>query len=91
MEIVCCCFFLFSLSFALFLASASACCLLKLSISSSIADFSSFCFFLCSNIDVSESFTEKNIGPSSASHCGSTDVAHCMYSFVVNISSWYTT
>nr|GEV20396.1 alpha/beta hydrolases superfamily protein [Tanacetum cinerariifolium] len=36
---------------------------LRFSISYSIADFSSFCFFLCSNVDVSESFTKENMGP----------------------------
>ena len=32
---------------------------------------------------------EKNMGPSSASHSGSTAVTHCMYSLLVNTSSWY--
>ena len=36
-----------------------------------------------------DSLTEKNIGPSSASHSPSTAVVHCMYSFDVMMSSWY--
>jgi hypothetical protein len=35
--------------------------------------------------------TLKNMGPSSASHSGSTAVTHCMYSLAVMTSSWYTT
>ena len=31
---------------------------------------------------------EKNMGPISASHSGSTAVTHCMYSLVVYTSSW---
>nr|GEY73449.1 hypothetical protein [Tanacetum cinerariifolium] len=68
-----------------------SCCFLKFYNSSSMADFLFFFLFLCSNKDVSESLTQQNIGPNSANHCGSTVVTHCMYSLVLNISSWYTT
>lgn len=37
------------------------------------------------------SLTEKNIGPNSANQWPSTAVTHCMYSFAVMTSSWYTT
>lgn len=37
------------------------------------------------------SFTEKNMGPWSASQWGSTTLTHCMYSLEVSTSSWYTT
>ena len=53
--------------------------------------FSSSCALLfCLSLarSVSLLLMEKNIGPSSASHSGSTALAQRMYSLLVNTSSW---
>lgn len=83
----CCCLPVFS-SLLFSLPAASACSCLGFSISYSMAIFSLLCHPLRSRKGASPSFTEKNMGPKSASQCGSTSLTHCIYSLVVRTSSW---
>ena len=61
-------------------ASALALAMLAAPISTSMAALLAFCLARASSRELWLSLIVKNIGPSSASHSGSTAVTHCMYS-----------